>query len=206
MHKRFVNFIEKHNLIDNAQHGFRTGFSTNHAILDIISSIQSNMDKKRFSCAVFIDLKKAFDTVDHSILLKKLYIYGVRGIVNDWFKSYLLNRTQITEIDRFISEKEHSPYGVPQGSVLGPLVFLLYINDIKASAKLKFFLFADDTNLLHANKGLKILESTVNNELINQREWLSANKLTLNIKKIKFCHFPTIPEKNNFFRKDQNFW
>ena len=79
------------------------------AILDIVSSIQSNMDKKHFSSAVFIDLKKAFDTVNHSILLKKLYIYGVRGIVNDWFKSFLLNRTQITEIDGFISEKEHSP-------------------------------------------------------------------------------------------------
>ena len=79
------------------------------AILDIVSSIQSNMDKEHFSSAVFIDLKKAFDTVDHSILLKKLYIYGVRGIVNDWFKSFLLNRTQITEIDGFISEKEHSP-------------------------------------------------------------------------------------------------
>ena len=156
MCKRLVNFIEKHNLINNAQYGFRTGFSTNHAILDIISSIQSNMDKKRFSCAVFINLKKAFDTVDHSILLKKLYIYGVRGILNDWFKSYLLNRTQITEIDGFISGKEHSPHGVPQGSVLGPLLFLLYINDIiKASAKLKFFLFADDTNLLYANKDLK---------------------------------------------------
>ena len=79
------------------------------AILDIVSSIQSNMDKEHFSSAVFIDLKKAFDTVDHSILLKKLYMYGVRGIVNDWFKSFLLNRTQITEIDGFISEKEHSP-------------------------------------------------------------------------------------------------
>ena len=106
IYKRLVNFIEIHNLIDNAQYGFRTGFSTNHAILDIISSIKSNMDKKCFSCAVFIDLKKAFDTVDHSILLKMLYIYGVRGIVNDWFKSYLLNRTQITEIDGFLSEKE----------------------------------------------------------------------------------------------------
>ena len=166
MYNRLIQFINKHNLLDDAQYGFRSGSSTNHAILDIISTIQHNMDYKLFTCAVFVDLKKAFDTVDHQILLKKLDCYGIRGIVNEWFKSYLLNRTQTTEINGFISTKDFNPLGVPQGSVLGPLLFLLYINDItKASTKLKFFLFADDTNLLYANRNLKTLESTVNTEL-----------------------------------------
>jgi len=190
MYVRLIKFINKHNLLDDAQYGFRSGTSTNHAILDIISTIQQNMDNKLFSCAVFIDLKKAFDTVNHQILLKKLDCYGIRGIINDWFKSYLLNRTQTTEINNFISTKDLNPLGVPQGSVLGPLLFLLYINDItKASTKLNFFLFADDTNLLYANKSLKVLESTVNTELSAINEWLTANKLTLNIKKSNFVIF-----------------
>ena len=167
-----------------------------HNIIDIIETIQQNMDNKLFSCAVFIDLKKAFDTVDHSMLLKKLSCYGIRGITNNWFESYLLNRTQSIEINGFKSSKDPNPYGVPQGSVLGPLLFLIYINDItKASSKLRFFLFADDTNLLYANKNLKTLENTVNTELIKLCDWLTANKLTLNIKKSNFVLFRTCQKR-----------
>ena len=115
--------------------------------------LQRNMDNKLFSCGIFIDLKKAFDTVDHSILLNKLNYYRVRGTVNDCFSSYLFKRTQTTEINSFISDKEIVPCGVPQGSVLGSLLFLIFINDIpNSSKKLNFVLFADDTNMLYADR------------------------------------------------------
>ena len=163
------------------------GSSTSHAILDILSSIQNNLDKKLFTCAVFIDLSKAFDTVDHGILLHKLYTYGIRGVPYKWFESYLTDRTQITSIDNRNSCKKPIPCGVPQGSVLGPLLFLLYINDITScSDRLKFHLFADDCNILYANKCQKTLETNVNTELEKLQTWLAANKLTLNSKKSNF--------------------
>ena len=173
------------------QYGFREKRSTEHAILDIINQIQTNMDKKLYTCGIFIDLQKAFDTVNHSILLQKLSHYGIRGIVNDWFTSYLVGRKQITEIGpRNKSSKEILLSGVPQGSVLGPLLFLIYVNDICNSCnELKFYLFADDTNLLYADKNLKSLESKVNNELSKVYTWLTANKLSLNIKKYNFVIF-----------------
>ena len=127
-----------------------------------------------FSCGVFIDLQKAFDTVDHAILLQKLFHYGVRGIVNDWFSSYLINRVQMIQIGSQVSEKQNTLCGVPQGSVLGPLLFLIYVNDIyKASNKLQFFFFADDTNLLYANKYLRSLETVMNDELLKIVDWLT---------------------------------
>ena len=122
----------------------------------MVETIQTNMDRKLFSCGVFIDLKKAFDTVNHTVLLDKLNYYGFRGIVNQWFSSYLSNRTQSTEIGSHISSKLNINCGVPQGSVLGPLLFLLYINDIQyCSSKLQFFLFADGSNALYADKDLR---------------------------------------------------
>ena len=136
--------------------------------------IQTNMDKKMFTCGIFLDFKKAFDTVNHSILLDKLHHYGMRGIVLEWFTSYLANRTQTTHIDNDrISSKKYSVTGVPRGSVLGPLLFLIYINDIyQYSNKLGFYLFADETNLLYADDDLKTLETVVNNELNKVYHWL----------------------------------
>ena len=143
-----------------------------------------------YACGIFIDLQKAFDTVNHSILLQKLQHYGIRGIINDWFSSYLLNRIQTTQIGTVVSDKETVLSGVPQGSVLGPLLFLIYINDIHNSTdKLKFSLFADDTNLLYADNDLRSLETTVNHELIKLYNWLTANKLSLNVKKSNFVIF-----------------
>ena len=180
--KRMESFIEQKNLLTPSQHGFRKAHSTQHAILDIVNAIQTNMDNRLFSCGIFIDLKKVFDTVDHKILLHKLDHYGFRGHINNWLSSYLQGRSQTTEIGPHISKRLDSTCGVPQGSVLGPLLFLLYI-------KFSFYLFADDTNILYSDKNLKTLELSVNQELNNVYDWLTANKLTLNTRKSNFLIF-----------------
>ena len=118
-------FIDKNNLMYSSQYGFRKSHSKEHAILDIVEVILSNMDKPYFSCDVFIDLKKAFDAVNHEILLDKLNFYGFRGLINDWFQSHLKNRMQTIQIGEYLSTKLISPCGVSQGPVLGPLLFLL---------------------------------------------------------------------------------
>ena len=211
VHSRMESFIEQNDILSPSQYGFRKAHSTQHAILDIVSTIQKNMDKRLFSCGVFIDLKKAFDTVDHKILLHKLEHYGFRGVINKWFSSYLDSRTQTTQIGSYISNMQNTICGVPQGSVLGPLLFLSYINDIQESfKKLKLFLFADDTNALYADKNLTPLESTVNQELCKLFDWLTANKLTLNVKKTSFVIFRPAQRKLNYhpkimiFDNDQN--
>ena len=157
--------------------------STQHAILDIVNSIKSNMDNKLLTCGIFLDFKKAFDTVDHSILLSKLYQYGIRGPVNEWFSSYLNGRVQTTQIDKQISSKKNGANMGPTRSCARPSTFLDLYNDIHNSSKtLSFYLFADDTNLLYADKDLKSLESVINIELQKVFDWLNANKLTINAK------------------------
>ena len=155
--------------------------STVLSMLYLITILQ-NMDNGTVRCGVFIDLKKAFDTVKHEILLAKLENYGITGVINSWHRSYLTARKQTTEVNDVVSEAETTLCGVPQGSVLGPLLFLLYISDIYHSSSLfAFYLFADDTSIILTNYKLMGLETLVKREL-------KANKLSLNIKKIKLCN------------------
>ena len=130
VYNQLYDFLDKHNILYRYQFGFRKGHSTEQAILEITDTIKQAMDKKLVTCGVFLDFSKAFDTVNHEILLSKLYHYGIRGIPLDWFENYLDNRTQFVKIGSSQSNTETITCGIPQGSTLGPLLFLLYINDL----------------------------------------------------------------------------
>ena len=139
---------------------------------------------------IFLDFSKAFDTINHDILIAKLEHYGIRGVVKNWFISYLKNRKQFVSVSDISSDKQLISCGVPQGSVLGPLLFLLYVDDFNCcSYLLDFHLFADDTNLFYKHKDITLLQSNLNKELSNVDVWLCANKLSLNIEKSNFVMF-----------------
>ena len=166
IHGRLIEFLEGKQILYYRQFGFRKDFSTNHAILTLLESIQKALDDGQFACGIFIDLEKAFGTVSHDILLEKLNHYGIRGIANDWFRSYLSDRTQFLSINGFNSDYKTVKYGVPQGSVLGPLLFLIFINDLNIAIKnSETFHFADDTCLLNIKDSIKKINKVVNKDL-----------------------------------------
>ena len=124
---RLYKFLELHKCLYQLQYGFREDHSTNHALINITESIREALDNNKSVCGIFVDFQKAFNTVNHEILLQKLNYYGIRGCTNDWFKSYLSQRKQFVSVLGFESKRRNISHGVPQGSVLGPLLFLIYI-------------------------------------------------------------------------------
>ena len=190
VHKRLYNFLEQNNILYKNQYGFRKNNSTTYALLQITEKIKETIDNRKYGCGIFIDLRKAFDTVNHKILLKKLEHYGIRDIAYNWFESYLTNRRQYVFLNGESSEIRSVNCGVPQGSVLGPLLFLIYINDLPNISKiLDFYLFADDTNIYFEAETPEKLESVLNKELKQLHTWLIVNRLSLNIEKTNFVIF-----------------
>ena len=190
MHLRLYAFLEEHQILCKNQFGFKKKSNCAHSLMEITESIKESIDNGKFGCGIFIDLKKAFDTVNHKILLLKLEHYGVRGALLNWFESYLTNRKQYVFYNGVSSQTMTITCGVPQGSVLGPLLFLIYINDLpNVSDKLQFFLFADDTNIYLDSDNLKSLEKIVNEELKKLSLWLNLNRLALNVSKTNFVIF-----------------
>ena len=184
MYKRLYTFLNNNNIIYNLQFGFRQQYSTSHALINITENIRKALDDGNIGCGVFVDLQKAFDTVDHQILLAKLNHYGIHGVSNDWFKSYLYNHNQYVSINGFDSGITTIICGVPQGSVLGLLLFLVYINDLNQAIKpCKVHHFADDIDLLCLSNSIKKLNKLVNTDLKRIVNWLNANKILLNTKK-----------------------
>ena len=198
VHKRVYDFFISHNIIYEHQFGFKKNKSTSLAVLDIYSKLIKSIENKEFSCCRFLDFAKAFDTVNHEILLLKLEHYGITGIVNDWFRSYLSLRPQKVKINRFLSDEQYIKCGVPQGSMLGPLLFLINIIDMPYASKiLDFHLFADDTSIFISNKNLEELETIVNSELVNISDWFFSNKLTFNVSKSNFIIIHPPQRKRN---------
>ena len=184
--KRFTKFLDKYSLINPHQFGFRKGYSTELAVAEVQNLLLKNLDDRKISCAVFLDLAKAFDTVDHQLLLGKLKRHGIRGCALSLIKSYLSNRKHLVKINGVESSFLTLNIGVPQGSVLGPLLFLIFINDLPYYTNLKVKLFADDTMLTMESDTYTDLQTNVNLEINKVHRWLCANKLTLNITKSKY--------------------
>ena len=186
-------FQETNNLIYSLQFGFRQKHLTSHAFTHLTDKIREQLDKGNFACGIFVDFQKAFDTVDHQILIQKLNYYGIRGIANNWFSSYLQNRTQFVSINGFDSNVNAICCGVPQGSILGPLLFLIYINDLHFAIKYcKVHHFADDTNLLNFNNSIKKINKQVGHDLKYLSYWVNANKICLCFCKTEVVLFKSV--------------
>ena len=201
MYSRTYNFLAQNNQIYTSQYGFRTGHSCQDAIAELIGEITRNMDEGLYTIGVFLDLSKAFDTLEHGVLLEKLSIYGIRGVALKWFQSYLEKRQLRVKCMTAASSKEEYSnyeqvtYGTSQGSCLEPLLFLIFSNDL--FRKLDYcsnLQFADDTTIYKGHRDLRYLTWCIETDLSNLDDWFKANKLTLNVG--KSVHMTFVKNKN----------
>ena len=190
VHNRIYNHCNDNNLLDKKQGGFRPNYSTSSTTAFFINDIYNAMNKNEITIAVYIDAMKAFDTVNHNILLKKFEFFGILGKNANWVKNYLSNRKQCTFANNVLSKEEVITCGVPQGSVCGPLLFLLYINDIsKVLEHSKVSLYADDTVLYYSADKVEDAISVIQEDLLLLSNWCNKNRLTINCKKTKYCAY-----------------
>lgn len=214
---RLTNFLNIHEVLYKFQYGFRQGSSTQTAIIELVDDVIDAIDSGKFMGGLFLDLKKAFDTLNHEILLRKLECYGIRGVANTVIKSYLTNRKQFVQIEDKRSSLAPINVGVPQGSNIGPLLFLLFINDLpRLNLNGKARLFADDTALFYPNKDIHSIITLMEKDLQTLNQYFNANLLSLNPSKTKYMIFrsirrlepehddprlgPTVIEKVNCFK------
>ncbi len=204
IYNNLIKYFDRHKLLYRHQFGFREKSSTEFAVTQILDNINGVIQKKSIQCSVFLDLAKAFNTVNHQILLEKLRTYGVRGTPLMLLKSYLENRMQCTNVNSVKSSLRNVAHGVPQGSCLGPLLFLIYINDLPKCTRLNVTLFADDACLSFEHPDPIQLENIVNTELDKVSTWLNKSKLFINHAKSKFLIFTKKKISHCFAIKIQN--
>lgn len=183
MKKRMLKFMNKNQFFSDGQFGFREGRSTEVALLVFCENILKGLDNEKFTASLFVDLTKAFDLVSHEILLKKLSLIGFRGFILDWFKSYLYDRTQIVCVNDAKSNKSKVNIGVPQGSVLGPILFLVYINSLlEKNFKGKVTAFADDIGLVYNSKSVLDIQADIEYDLAILRNWFACHQMVISNK------------------------
>ena len=196
---RCIAFLNKHNILYDDQFGFRPKHSTNMAIIKLVNKIVQAANNDEITAGLFLDLSKAFDTIKHDILLDKMAHYGIRGLALEWFRNYLSNRKQFVDYNSHNSELKLINTGMPQGSILGPLGFIIYVNDIPNSVpNLSLILYADDTSAFTSHKDISTLNNIMNDGLFKLNKWFQSNKLSLNTKKSNVMLFGTHIKTNQY--------
>ena len=190
VHVRIVKFLNRNNVLYEGQYGFRKGRSTHDAILDLTGNILDRLERGQYTIGLFLDMSKAFDSLKHDTLLRKFEFYGIRGIALDWIESYLHMRSLRVDFSGTLSDEFRVKFGTPQGSVLGPLMYIVLANDLVKTLKFSNCItFADDTTLIASGSKLKYLYRKVNEDLKTLSSWFDSNSLTLNADKSKYILF-----------------